>query len=150
RLGDVHRVTPPTPPTQHTNTNRYTPCGVYNSARLPLPAKTGGLVYTVWMPWPRVERLAKIHQPGRVGKRNRKLLDYVRALRRLRKARWNTSNAPLAFRRWWEDARHVVGTKDEAASLMEFLDAWRRCPGQPYGLDVERLLKTSAGEGLPP
>lgn len=102
-----------------------------------------------WMLPDSVRKLAVIHQPVRVGHRNQKIMNYVRALLRLPGMRWNRFRLTVAFRQWWGPASLVVGTKEEKTSLRDFMDAWELCPEQRSGLDVARLRKAVEPFALP-
>jgi hypothetical protein len=75
-------------------------------------------------------------------------MDFVRSLQRT-DVEWDSIKVKIAFGYWWRKAVDIVGTKDRAFSFFQFLDAWRRCPKQPEGLDVERLLSSSESVRLP-
>jgi hypothetical protein len=102
-----------------------------------------------WTPPPEVEVMARSHRPRRLYERNRRILAYVRALKRL-DVPWEPNSLRIAFRHWWAHALPVVGNKSERHSYLQFLDAWGRCPHQSTGLDMERTLGEAMGEPLHP
>jgi hypothetical protein len=110
----------------------YTPGEVFNS-----PCLSAGTI----------RRLARGHQPARVGQRHRKLFALAQALKGL-KADCTTAGLRTVFDAWWAEARHKVGTKDEEFNFLEFTEAYADCrlPGK---MDWDRLLKESEREELP-
>jgi hypothetical protein len=102
-----------------------------------------------WCPPPEVGVLAHAHRPRRLYERNRRILAYVRALKRL-EVPWEPNSLRIAFRHWWAHALPVVGNKSERHSYLQFLGAWGRCPAQTTGLDAERTLGEALGEPLHP
>lgn len=102
-----------------------------------------------WMPPDAVEMAARLHQPMRVGERHDRIFNYVRALKGLSDIKWDTYRAKVAFKVWWADAVHVVGTKDESLSLREFYSAWGKCKHPVNRLDSKRLLVTGSDVELP-
>lgn len=95
-----------------------------------------------------VVRLSLIHAPTRYGHRHIKILDYVRSLRRL-EMRWTEPQLKVSFGLWWTNAIGAVETKSKDFSFFEFCQAWRTCPLQTKGLDVERVLQSSEYVALP-
>ena len=77
--------------------------------------------------------------PTRTGQRNGKILEYVRALKRLDLI-WDQYRVYRAFQIWWQKAKGIVNTPDSGTSLRDFACAWRTCPDSAiHSLDVNRL-----------
>jgi hypothetical protein len=101
-----------------------------------------------WMFNPDLEALADRHRPARRGERERSLFSYARALRGPF-AGLEPHQLRVAFRRWWERAYPVVGTRSERGAFVAFLRAFYHVKSPPTRLDVARLDKSSADVVLP-
>lgn len=90
-----------------------------------------------------VRRRAILHCPTKVGERNAKILRYVRSIKGIAE-KWDGQMALIAFGRWWELAREIVGTKSEHVSWYEFAKAFQLCHSPQKRLDVDRLREEAA------
>jgi len=107
--------------------------------RIGCPIRKRGRGYSEWIS-PSLVRIVDRNQPTQTGERNHYILSLVRDLRRWG-GKLSECQLLTLFRLWWTEARKVVVTKDMEVSLHDFLYHYHKCPDQPKGLDVTRLLE---------
>jgi hypothetical protein len=96
----------------------------------------------------KVQRLAELHKPKKGGQRNKRMLNYIRSLRRL-KNDWSDEELLDAFQAWWGRALSVIRTKDEDYNYSEFLRAFTLCKTKAAFTNWEQLAVEAIAEEVP-